>query len=145
MKRGNTWGEIKQRKRIKREEGKLVLWSAISCLNLYWLVQHVWPATHSRLLNGGDLVARVMNPSALWYSRTRCSLPLPDLDTNDLSHCRHGTDKLTSCSILPNFHIICGTYLTLFKWCKCVSAGRSLGRIINLHVVCKHMWSWVGL
>lgn len=107
----------------KERRGKLVLWSAISCLNFYWLLKHVRPAPHSRLLNGSDLVVSVMNPSALWYSRTHHSLRPPGLDRNDLSRHRHGTDKLTSCSIWPNFHIICGIYLTLFKWRVWVQEG----------------------
>lgn len=36
--------EVSKWKRIKREEGKLVLWSAISCSNFYWPLKHVWPA-----------------------------------------------------------------------------------------------------
>lgn len=101
---------------------------------------------HSRLLNGSDLVA-----GALWTPWS-CSIPehaaprpSPNLKADDLSPRHHGADKLTSCSTWPDFHIICGTHWTLFISRKCVSVRGSAGKVINLHAVCKHMWSWIGL
>lgn len=67
---------------------------------------------HSRLLNGSDLAASAMNPLGPPVSQNTLPLPLPDLNTHDLSPYRHGTDKLTSCYTWPNFHIICGTHMS---------------------------------
>lgn len=103
-------------------------------------------APHSRLLNGADLVASLMNPSALWYSPAQRPLPPPPPNRNAHSPYQRGTDKLISCSTWPPFHIICGTHFSLFTYAASVQSARgSSGGIINLHGVCKHMWSWMGL